>query len=369
MKDVIDFGHLPVEAFPRKTALLEEMKALAYVYDQEDDALVLNTNVTCDQNYWSMSGINDAHAAHLKDIADDAMGYLKIPLHDDDVVLDIGCNDGTLLQGYPDFLRRVGIDPAKKIRALSCDMHIREPFSAKIFDEEVGEKAKIITLIGVLQCVENPLQMLVDVEKILEDKGVLVTEFPYFPKLLENHAFDAFNFEMKRLFTRSGFKKLVEKAGLTVTRSQLVGENLRCFIEKRGESDSTADLPIGSLQALRSQMEVVKNDLVTFLKKAKAEKKNVMGYGASSRGNTLLSCCGIGPDLLPCIADRNPIKWGRFTSTGIPIISEEEARSKSPDYFLALPYRYIDAFMQREHAFILSGGKFVVPLPTLTEFP
>lgn len=369
MKDVVDFGQLPIESFPRKTALLEEMQTLSYAYNQEDAALVLKTAITSDKNYWSMSGINETHAKYLKDLASEAMGYLKIPLNEDDVVLDIGCNDGTLLHAYPDFLRRIGIDPARKIRALGCDMHIREPFSAAIFEEEGLEKAKIVTLIGVLQSAQNPLQMLIDVEKILEDKGLVVVEFPYFPKLIENRAFDAFNFEMKRLFTRQGFAKLVEKAGLIVTRSQLIGENLRCFIEKKGVADTAADLPLGCLETLKMQMDGVKNDLIAFLQQAKKEKKSVMGYGASSRGNTLLSCCNIGRDLLPCIADRNPIKWGRFTSTGIPIISEEEARSKSPDYFLVLPYRYIDTFMKREHAFILSGGKFIVPLPSLKEFP
>lgn len=369
MKDVIDFGPIPLESFPRKVTLLEELKSLSYQLDHDLGALILNSAIPKSENYWSISGITESHAMYLKDIAEEAIDTLKAPLYDDDVVLDIGCNDGTLLGAYPDTLRRVGIDPARKIRAIGCDLHIRELFSETVYMDEVGEKAKIITMIGVLPVVDDPLAFLKEAASVLEDKGLLVVEFPYYPKLLEKQAFDAFNFELKHLYSRKGFKKLCQKAGLTMTRSQIIGENIRCFVEKDGVSESVDDTLTCSLESLKSHIHTVKNDLISFLKKAKLEGKSVLGYGASGRGNTLLSICGIGADLLPAIADRNPVKWGRLTSTGIPIISEEEARSNNPDYFLALPYRYIDAFMKRERAFVLSGGKFIVPLPKLQELP
>jgi hypothetical protein len=102
------------------------------------------------------------------------------------------------------------------------------------------------------------------------------------------------------------------------------------------------------------------------LKTQKSIGKKVIGYGASTKGNTIMAYYGIGPDLVPFVADRNPIKWGRQTVTRIPIISEEEARQMQPDYFLAFPYHFMNEFLMREKEFLATGGKFVSPVPHLT---
>ena len=101
-----------------------------------------------------------------------------------------------------------------------------------------------------------------------------------------------------------------------------------------------------------------------MLRQLKAAGKLVLGYGASTKGNTLLQYYGIGPDLLPAIADRNPEKVGKRTAgSGIPVISEEEMRLRRPDYLLALPFHFLPAFLERERAWLAGGGKFIVPLP------
>ena len=97
--------------------------------------------------------------------------------------------------------------------------------------------------------------------------------------------------------------------------------------------------------------------------------KKVIGYGASTKGNTIMAYYGIGSDLVSHVADRNPIKWGRKTVTGIPIISEEQAREMKPDYFLAFPYHFMREFLSREEAFINRGGRFISPIPRLTLLP
>ena len=88
------------------------------------------------------------------------------------------------------------------------------------------------------------------------------------------------------------------------------------------------------------------------------------GYGASTKGNTTLQYCGVTPDLLPAIADRNEDKWGTKTvGTNIPIISEEASRKQKPDYYLALPWHFIAEFQKRERDFLGRGGRFVLPMP------
>ena len=114
----------------------------------------------------------------------------------------------------------------------------------------------------------------------------------------------------------------------------------------------------------RKNIETIRKDIRSFLKKAKAQKKLVHGYGASTKGNTTLQFCGITPDLLPAIADRNEDKWGTKTvGTNIPIISEEASRKQKPDYYFALPWHFIEEFKKREIEFLNRGGKFVMPMP------
>jgi len=77
-----------------------------------------------------------------------------------------------------------------------------------------------------------------------------------------------------------------------------------------------------------------------------------------------LQYCGVTPDLLPAIADRNQDKWGtRTVGTNIPVISEAESRKQKPDFYLALPWHFIGEFKKREREFLGRGGKFVMPMP------
>jgi hypothetical protein len=103
-----------------------------------------------------------------------------------------------------------------------------------------------------------------------------------------------------------------------------------------------------------------------LLKKIKSEGKTVIGYGASTKGNTLLQFYGITPDLLPAIAERTPEKFGKkCIGTGIPVISEEEGRKRKPDYLFVLPWHFVEAFRKREQALLKAGTQMIVPLPYL----
>ena len=111
----------------------------------------------------------------------------------------------------------------------------------------------------------------------------------------------------------------------------------------------------------------LKWETVGLLNRLVGSGKFVLGYGASTKGNTLLQYYDITPDLLPAIADRNPEKWGReMVGTHIPIISEEAMRKMKPDYLFVLPWGFIDSFQQRESELLARGTQFIVPLPELS---
>jgi NDP-4-keto-2,6-dideoxyhexose 3-C-methyltransferase len=90
----------------------------------------------------------------------------------------------------------------------------------------------------------------------------------------------------------------------------------------------------------------------------------VYGYGASTKGNTLLQYFGLTNQDIVAIAERSPYKFGlRTIGTDIPIVSEEEMRAARPDYLLVLPWHFIDEFESREAEFFAQGGKMIVPCP------
>jgi hypothetical protein len=90
----------------------------------------------------------------------------------------------------------------------------------------------------------------------------------------------------------------------------------------------------------------------------------VWGYGASTKGNTLLQWFELDHTLIDGIAERSPFKFGLKTvGTNIPIYSEEEMRKAKPDYMLVLPWHFINEFIEREKDYLNSGGKFIVPCP------
>jgi hypothetical protein len=123
-------------------------------------------------------------------------------------------------------------------------------------------------------------------------------------------------------------------------------------------------------ETFKANIERNKHDLLFFLKQAKQQGKQVFVYGASTKGNVLLQYCGIDPSLVPYAADRNERKWGCTTlGSNLPIISEQDARAKKPDYFLVLPYHFLDEMLTREKAFLDRGGKFIIPVPNIKLVP
>jgi hypothetical protein len=336
--------------------------------------------------YWYMSGVNQSMKDALGSIVEQAIVRLLKPLSADDVVLDIASNDGTLLSAYPTNLFRVGIDPAKNIKPKNCNLHINTYFSFDAYAQYLNQKkAKIVTSIAMFYDLEDPIKFAQDVAKLLEPGGLWIIELSYLPTMLERNSFDTICSEHLEYYSLTAIDYILERSGLQVEDVELNdvnGGSFRLYIRHAGfvkETQAVRDMraaeksmKLTDVQTYRdfaSRIQKNKAEMIAFLETQKKLGKTVIGYGASTKGNTILAYYGIGPDLISYVADRNPIKWGRQTVTRIPIISEDEARKMNPDYFLALPYHFMDEFLQREQEFVKRGGKFISPIPRLTFFP
>jgi NDP-4-keto-2,6-dideoxyhexose 3-C-methyltransferase len=132
----------------------------------------------------------------------------------------------------------------------------------------------------------------------------------------------------------------------------------------RAEEDSLGLGEKSTYDEFAFRVERIKRDVVDFVRQQARAGKKVYVYGASTKGNTLLQYFGLDHSVIGAAAERNPDKWGKVTvGTRIPIISEEEARAQNPEYFLVLPWHFIDEFQAREKPYLHGGGRFIVPMP------
>jgi NDP-4-keto-2,6-dideoxyhexose 3-C-methyltransferase len=112
------------------------------------------------------------------------------------------------------------------------------------------------------------------------------------------------------------------------------------------------------------RVENARDLTLNFLRQQIANGKKIHGYAASTKGNTTLQYYEITPDLIEVIADRNPVKWGKYTvSSGIAVISEEDSRALKPDYYFVLAWHFLPEFIARESEFLEQGGQFIVSMP------
>ncbi|HEX3856572.1 MAG TPA: class I SAM-dependent methyltransferase [Verrucomicrobiae bacterium] len=337
-------------------------------------------------SYWYRSGVNQTMRDHLAGIAH--MAEQIAALKTGDLVLDIGCNDGTLLKSYRTAgIKRLGIDPSNVVahaRAAGLQV-VNDFFSANALRSAYPEqKPKVITSIAMFYDLENPHAFVADIKDSLHEEGVWVLELSYLPSMLEINSFDTICHEHLEYYSLGPMERLLAEHGLEVmdvTLNDSNGGSFRIAVGHAGkikpsdearervqqirlrefEQSFDTDVPYA---LFRKNIEKIRKDIRAFLKKAKAQKKLVHGYGASTKGNTTLQFCGVTPELLPAIADRNEDKWGtRTVGTNIPIISEEASRKLKPDFYLALPWHFIEEFKKREREFLGRGGKFIIPMP------
>jgi SAM-dependent methyltransferase len=341
------------------------------------------------RSYFYRSGINQSMRDHLAGITKFAEDTVK--LHAGDLVVDIGCNDGTLLKSYRTAgLRILGIDPATNIVEYARKNGVQvvnDFFSADALRSVYPyERPKVITSIAMFYDLENPHKFVGDIKAVLHEEGIWILELSYLPLMLEMNSFDTICHEHLEYYSLAPMERLFAEHDLEVVDVTLNGCNGGSFRLAVGHKGKVSPSPAARerVQQLRIQefeqaldtdapyatfrknIEKIRKDMRAFLLKAKKQKKLVHGYGASTKGNTTLQYIGVTPDLVPAVADRNPDKFGSHTiGTNIPIISEEESRKAKPDYYLVLPWHFMDEFKQRESAFLKRGGKFLLPMPTV----
>jgi len=338
---------------------------------------------TCGYGY--RSGINKTMSDHLTGITKKVQAMVS--LKKNDIVLDIGSNDGTLLKSYTTVdIRRIGMDPGGEQYQKYYPDTIRlvsDFFNAASFKTVFpGDKAKIITSIAMFYDLEQPMEFVDNIRQILHRDGVWVLEQSYLPTMLAMNSFDTICHEHLEYYAFHQIEWMLRKNNLKAIGIEFNAINGGSFRVYVAHADSTLaadraalakvilaeqDLHLDTEKPYHefcTRVERIRKDLNALLRAEKAKGKKIFVYGASTKGNVLLQYFRIDSSLITAAAERNPEKWGsRTPGTNIPIISEDEARKQKPDYFLCLPWHFKEEFLERESWFLREGGKFIFPLP------
>jgi hypothetical protein len=331
-------------------------------------------------NYWYVSGTNQTMRDHLKGIAEEAGEFFTGAAATS--VLDIGCNDLTLLNFFsPMLYHRVGIDPSNvPQKSNTGDIKVINDLFPSIQLED--QKFSIITSIAMFYDLEDPVAFCRAIKRHLQIPGVWIVEMAYMPTMLANNSYDTICHEHIEYYSLTVLEKIMKLAGLEIFRAELNtsnGGSIRCFVkhaamalksppewtaqlkflrEYEFDLELDTDKPYASFQ---SRIENHRDKLMTLLRSIKKLGKSIHLYGASTKGNTLLQFCGIDSRLIDCAADRNPMKTQAMTlGTNIQIVSEEESRARKPDYYLVLPWHFRKEFLERERD---TQAQFIFPLP------
>jgi len=340
------------------------------------------------KDYGYRSGINQTMTNHLSKITSKLSKFVK--LSNNDQVLDIASNDGTLLNSYLNKkITKIGIDPTiSKFPKYykNIDYKINNFFSLSAFKKlKLKKKVIIVTACAVFYDLHDPNKFLNDVSNILDKKrGIFYLEFQDLLSVIKNLLFDTICHEHLEYYSLSVVIKMLKKnnlklidvkkndinggsLGLTIAHTQSNYKenvlNIRklIFEEKRYklESKKTFDIFYKKILTLKEKL----NELI---KKILSQNKVIHGYGASTKGNVLLQYFQLNNNMIKYIADRNDKKKNLYTpGTKIKIVTEKFSRLIKPDYYLVLPWHFKDEILKREKLIRKKGTKFIFPLPNL----
>lgn len=345
--------------------------------------------------YWYRSGTNLSMTAALKNVVDSIHSKVSVPKNG--VWLDIASNDGTLLKFVPKDMTKIGIDPVEdsyKEEALKvADDVVQDFFSEEAYrNSEYGSRqADIVTVIAMFYDLDDPGSFLEDVHKILDDDGMLVIQMSYTPLMIKQLAFDNICHEHVCYYSLTSLKYILNRTGFRIVDCELNAVNggsfrvyakkKSCAVEKFNSAPfrDVANFRIQSLLdyecfsgfnssdiyfSFYKKICDLKDDILGFIEKQHSSGKRIWGYGASTKGNTLLQWYGLTNSVIDAIAERSSCKYGLQTvGTQIPICSEKEMREADPDYLLMLPWHFVNEFKCREASYLKNGGTFIVPCP------
>lgn len=334
------------------------------------------------EDYLYISSASDTLQAHFKELSE--LLVKRFGLSSDNLVVDIGCNDATLLRHFArQGVRTLGVDPAQNLASLSSGVdRFTGYFTSRTASEIVREwgRADVITTTNTFPHIQNLQDFIQGIKLLLAPGGVFVVEAHYLVDLLEQAAFDTVYHEHVSYWALRPLNYLLEAYDLQVVdaeRLPIHHGQLRVFIQRKEESwvrpsvGEILDLEkrvgldrIETFKNFAAQALETKRGLTRLLQELKTGGKRIAGYGAPAKASTLLEFLELGPETVEFIADKSPLKQGRFTpGMHIEIVPPEKLLEERPDFVLLLAWNFEKEILEQQAEYRRLGGRFIVPVP------
>lgn len=343
------------------------------------------------ENYVYVSGTSPSFVRHFEDYANTVID--RFSPSSESLIVDIGSNDGTLLNFFKKAGHEVlGIDPAKEIAANATAQGIETlprfftPALAREIVESRGP-ASVVAANNVFAHADDLLSIAQGIEELLAPDGVFVFEVSYLVDVFEDVLFDTIYHEHMAYHAVGPLVRFFERAGLeffAASRIPSHGGSLRGFVQRRGgphAADGTVDDLIAAERALKLDSSETLRDFgaridklgKTFngvLEELIASGKTIAGYGAPAKATTLMYHFGIEPGVLKFIVDDSPLKQGLYSpGLHVPIVSSDVLLDQMPDVLVILAWNFADVIMEKNTAFQENGGRFLIPVPEVRLCP
>jgi len=335
-------------------------------------------------NHPYVTGVNAPVVQHFQALAPRVVA--KLGLQKNDLVVDIGCNDGSLLKCFADQgMRVMGVDPGKRTGELAREEGItvfRQFWTHETGKslKQIGVQPNVITATAVFYHVPDLHDFVRGLTEVMGAETCFVVQGVNLRDLIEKNEFDHFYHEHSCIHSFAPLHRLFAAHGLRiqdVEMSPIHGGSFIIYVV-RLESPRQTTAAVGealawddaaglnrreTYDALAARVRQNMDALLRLLSKLKAEGKTVYALGAPVKGSTLLNFRGIGPDLVPFATEVNQFKIGRVTpGTHIPVI-DERTLDVRPDYYLVLAWNFADYLRHKYDDYLKKGGRFIVPVP------
>ena len=332
--------------------------------------------------YGYRSRLNQSMVTHLKEKYEKISN--DISLQDNDIVVDIAGNDGTFLGFFPDYTRRLSIDPtSKKFAKYYKDGvdKVADFFSTEVYKSKFGtEKAKVITSFSMFYDLEDPCEFARQVNEVLDSSnGIWVTEQSYMPEMLRANSFDTVCHEhlsyygmrqLKYIMDQSNFKIIdfefndVNGGSISVVAANKNSNYTECTEKLNNILQTELNEKLNTVEPwedLKVRISDCKEKFYELIKTCKDSNLKIAALGASTKGNVTLQTWGIDDTIVEVVGDVNPDKDGSYTpGTWIPIASEDKVLDNY-DIFVILPWHFKKFFVNNPK---FKGKTLLFPLPT-----
>lgn len=389
LKPVLFLGYLPpVNTMPKVGTQPVEQPAypaqmlVCQKCDLAQLGLIVDPNILFPPSYPYTSGTTRILRENFAELAQEVSRLY--PLKKEDLVVDIGSNDGTLLSNFHKMgIKVLGIEPTNagniaRENGITTMTAFFSPQAAKKAVVEHGQ-AKLVTAANCFAHIEDVGSILEGIQMMLKDDGLFVSESHYLCSLLETVQYDTIYHEHLRYYSLTSFSNLMMSHGMEVVHARKIpthGGSIRIYAARKGKypvQKSVAEmlkaekehLSEASLKKFRDRVVQSKLGLHALLHDIKRKGGRVYGIGAPSRASTLINYVGLDDAMLDCVLEiKGSYKIGKYIpGTVIPVREESALFEEQPEYALLLSWHIAEELIPK---FVAKGykGKYIVPLPT-----